>query len=75
MDDDETERLITRARAIDARYKDAKSHYDDLSHQRVEVINQLRDNGVAWSKIGNVLGVSPQAAMYASGQVKRKRKK
>lgn len=68
---DEAEEAITRATLAASRYDEAKDEFAQCSEARVDSINELRDYGVSWAKIGRIFGTSPQAAMYVSGHAKR----
>lgn len=54
---------IKIARAIETleRMKDA----------RTEHMRAMHEAGISWAEIGRTFGVTPQAAMYATGAVKR----
>lgn len=65
------EELISRARTLSGQYEEAKERYSRLSDERIECIKELRENEVSWAQIGRIFGITPQAAMYVTGHVKR----
>lgn len=65
------EQLISKAKTVSAQYDEAKERYATLSEERIDTINELREHGVSWAQIGRIFGISPQAAMYVTGHVKR----
>jgi len=68
---EDPEEAISRARTAASEYDQAKDEFARSSDARIASINELRDYGVSWAKIGRIFGTSPQAAMYVSGHAKR----
>lgn len=69
------EDTVNDARVLASRIAATQNALDSLTAARVEAIRALRDVDVAWTEIGRIFGVSPQAAMYASGLVTRSSEK
>lgn len=67
------EQLISHARLISSQYDEAKEHFAQLGEDRIAAMNQLRDCDppVSWAQIGRIFNISPQAAMYVTGHIKR----
>lgn len=65
------EQLLSRARLISNQYDEAKDRYAQLSDDRIACMKELHENEVSWAQIGRTFGISPQAAMYVTGHIKR----
>lgn len=65
------EQLISRARTISSQYDEAKETFGQLSEDRIACMKELHENQVSWAQIGRIFGISPQAAMYVTGHIKR----
>lgn len=46
-----------------------------LRDERTRSMSALHDAGISWAEISRAYGVTPQAAMYATGHAKRQAKK
>lgn len=65
------EQIISKAKLISGHYDEAKDRYARLSDERIACMNELREYEVSWAQIGRIFGISPQAAMYVTGHIKR----
>lgn len=65
------EQLISRARTISNQYDEVKESFAQLSDDRIACMKELHENQVSWAQIGRIFGISPQAAMYVTGHIKR----
>lgn len=71
VNNNDPEQLISRARAISGQYDEAKDRFAQLGDERIACMKELRDSEVSWAQIGRIFGISPQAAMYVTGHIKR----
>lgn len=65
------EELISKARAVSSRYNETKESFEEASEDRIATMKELHENQVSWAQIGRIFGISPQAAMYVTGHIKR----
>lgn len=65
------EQLISKARSISSRYDETKASFEQASDDRIACMKELHGEEVSWAQIGRIFGISPQAAMYVTGHIKR----
>ena len=63
--------LLNEARRIAAGLASAEERAATLRDERIISMRKLHDVGVSWAEIGRAFDVSPQAAMYATGHIRR----
>lgn len=62
---------LDRAHRAAEGYKAAEENLTRWRKARDKSITELYESGVSWAEIGRTFGITPQAAMYASGLRKR----
>lgn len=67
--------LRESARSTLAVIADLDDAVRQAAERRVEVMKLMADTHMSWAEIGRIWGVSPQAAMYATGHATRTRGK
>lgn len=67
--------LRDSARSTLAVIADLDDAVRQAAERRVEVMKLMADAHMTWAEIGRIWGVSPQAAMYATGHATRTRGK
>lgn len=63
----EHETLAEQARAIKGAIEEVEALVEAKHQERVQHMQAMRDADVSWAAIGRAFGVTPQAAMYATG--------
>lgn len=63
--------LLQQAAQIANALRSAETRLDNLRDERITAMKSLFSAGVSWAEIGRTFGVSPQAAMYATGHTTR----
>lgn len=61
------ETLAEQARAIKGAIEEAEALVETKHQERVQHMKDMRDADCSWASIGRAFGVTPQAAMYATG--------
>lgn len=67
--------LVAKATENKASMQAVEAQSARLREERTTLMNQMAAAGLSWSYIGKVCGVTPQAAMYATGHAKRQKRK
>lgn len=67
--------LVAQATQIKASLHAVEAQSARLRDERTALMTQMAAAGLSWSYIGKVCGVTPQAAMYATGHAKRQKRK
>ena len=63
----EQETLVEEAKVITGAIKEAEAALEEKRRESVQVMKGMREKGMSWAAIGRSFGVTPQAAMYATG--------
>lgn len=63
--------LIGEARRIETALSAALSRATSLREVRTDSMNRMHQAGIPWAQIARTYGVTPQAAMYATGHSSR----
>ena len=71
----EQEALTEQAKAITGAIKEVEAALEEKRRESVQVMKDMREKGMSWAAVGRAFGVTPQAAMYATGSSVRTPKK
>lgn len=63
----EQEALAEQAKVITGSIKEIEAALEAKRRESVQVMKDMREKGMSWAAIGRAFGVTPQAAMYATG--------
>lgn len=63
--------LLLSAAQIERALDMAEKRADLLKRERTIHMGKMHDAGISWAEIGRTFGVTPQAAMYATGHAQR----
>lgn len=63
--------LAEQAEALTAAVRDAEAALEAARHDVTQAMKDMRAAEMSWAAIGRAFGVTPQAAMYATGSSKR----
>lgn len=64
-------RLMDEAHLLEAALRASEERTEVLRIERIHSMRGMHEAGVSWAEIGRIFGVTPQAAMYATGHIKR----
>lgn len=67
----EQQSLAEQAEALKAAIDEAEIAVEQKHQERVRLMQAMRDQGMSWAAVGRAFGVTPQAAMYATGAAVR----
>lgn len=71
----EQEALAEQARVVKSALAEIEAAGEAKRRESVEIMKAMREEQMSWAAIGRVFGVTPQAAMYATGSSVRTPKK
>lgn len=71
----EQEALAGQAKVVTGAIKEAEETLEAKRRESVRIMKDMREQGMSWAAIGRAFGVTPQAAMYATGSSVRTPKK
>lgn len=63
----EQETLAQQAEVITGAIKEAEAVVEAKRRESVQIMKDMREANMSWAAIGRAFGVTPQAAMYATG--------
>lgn len=63
--------LAEQAEALTAAVRDAEAALETARRDVTQAMKAMRAEEMSWAAIGRAFGVTPQAAMYATGASKR----
>lgn len=59
--------LASQAKAVTDAIAEIEASIEEKHREKVEIMKAMRDKEMSWAAIGRIFGVTPQAAMYATG--------
>lgn len=63
----EQETLVQQAEVITGAIKEIEAAVEAKRRESVQIMKAMREKEMSWAAIGRAFGVTPQAAMYATG--------
>lgn len=63
----EQETLAEQARVVKSAIAEIEAAGEAKRKESVEIMHAMREKQMSWAAIGRAFGVTPQAAMYATG--------
>lgn len=63
----EQEALTEQAGAVKSAIAEIEAAVEEKRKESVEIMRAMREKEMSWAAIGRAFGVTPQAAMYATG--------
>lgn len=67
----EQETLAEKARVVTSAIAEIEASAEEKYKEKIEVMKAMREKEMSWASIGRAFGVTPQAAMYATGAAVR----
>lgn len=59
--------LDEQAKAVTGAIKEIETALEEKRRESIQIMKAMREEGMSWAAVGRAFGVTPQAAMYATG--------